>query len=174
MVETIHPSMADAPRIYERAGGVIEIHELHPRETAIIRLDAPPDDLQKAIPEALAEVAQAMQDAGVELAGPPYTRYVEWGPDQVIAEVGFPVLRPAPKVGRVIPGRLPGGRVASVVHVGPYETIADTYGRLERRLSELGHGEVGPMWECYWSDPQAEPDPATWRTEIITPIDPQD
>lgn len=174
MVETTHPSMADATRIFERPAGVVEIRELHPREAAIVRLAVPPDDLPKAVPEALAEVAQAMATAGVELAGPPYTRYVEWGPDGVIAEIGFPVLRPAPRIGRVGPGRLPGGRVASIVHVGPYETLADTYGRLERRLAELGHGDLGPMWECYWSDPDSEPDPATWRTEILTPIEPQD
>ena len=34
----------------------------------------------------------------------------------------------------------------------------------------MGVQPLGPMWEIYWSDPEAEPDPATWRTEILVPI----
>lgn len=26
------------------------------------------------------------------------------------------------------------------------------------------------MWECYLSDPDVEPDPATWRTLIVCPL----
>jgi AraC family transcriptional regulator len=26
------------------------------------------------------------------------------------------------------------------------------------------------MWEVYLSDPQTEPDPATWRTQIFWPV----
>lgn len=40
-------------------------------------------------------------------------------------------------------------------------------------------GTIGPqpaviraegMWECYLSDPGAEPDPDTWRTLIVWPL----
>jgi AraC family transcriptional regulator len=29
------------------------------------------------------------------------------------------------------------------------------------------------MWETYLSDPTVEPDPATWRTEIVWPLHPR-
>ncbi len=34
-----------------------------------------------------------------------------------------------------------------------------------------GHGGevVDDAWEVYLSDPTAQPDPATWRTEIVQP-----
>jgi effector-binding domain-containing protein len=68
------------------------------------------------------------------------------------------------------PASLPGGKAASVVHLGPYETIADTYASLQEWLLATGHGELGPMWEVYWTDPESEPDPSAWRTEIVVPL----
>lgn len=157
--------------VYERAPGEVEIHDLHPIETAVVRVEAMVAELPAAIPGALRDVANAMAAAGVELAGPPFTRYVAWGPGRAVAEVGFPVWRAAPQVGSVGPGQLPGGRAASIVHVGTYETIDHAYARLQEWLRERGHGELGPMWEVYWSDPETDPDPAGWRTEILVPVD---
>ena len=111
-----------------------------------------------------------MREAGVALAGPPFARYLAFEP-RIRAEIGFPVQRPAPHVGRVFPGRLPGGRVASVVHIGSFDGLEHTYGLMHRWLAELGLRPTGPIWEVYWSDPEAEPDPATWRTEIFAPIE---
>jgi effector-binding domain-containing protein len=37
-------------------------------------------------------------------------------------------------------------------------------------LAEHGHRLAGGMWEYYLSDQAQEPDPATWRTEIVCPI----
>lgn len=31
---------------------------------------------------------------------------------------------------------------------------------------------AGDLWEVYFSDPASEPDPATWRTEIVQPYRP--
>ncbi len=137
----------------------------------------PPEGISEALGGAFGEVAESMEQAGVGLAGPPFTRYFSFGP-AIEAEAGFPVMRPAPDIGRVHPGQLPGGRVASIVHIGPYDTLEATYGVLMARLGELGHVPTGPMWEIYWSDPDAEPDPATWRTEILVPdrlsVEPRD
>jgi hypothetical protein len=111
-----------------------------------------------------------MAEAGVEVAGPPFARYLAFEP-VIVAEIGCPVWRPAPHVGRVFPGQLPGGRVATILHVGPYDTLAATYDVLQRWLTDAGATPSGPMWEVYWTDPEAEPDPATWRTMIHVPLD---
>jgi effector-binding domain-containing protein len=146
-----------------------ELRRLAMRETAVVKVDVPVEELPGAIGGAVAEVEASMAEAGVGLAGPPFARYLAFGP-AVRAEIGFPVERPAPHVGRVYPGTLPGGRVASVVHVGPYDGLARTYEALQRWLEGRGLHPSGPMWEVYWSDPETEPDPATWRTEIFAPV----
>ncbi len=170
MVVLLRPAAVKPAPIFDRATGDVEIHELHPQETAIVRVDVPVAELPIVIGDALREVSERMTTAGVELAGPPFTRYPSFDRDTVSAECGFPVLRPAPAVGRVGSSRLPGGLAASIVHLGPYETIDQTYDQLQRSLDDSGLHACGPMWEVYWTDPAMEPDPARWRTEIIVPI----
>ncbi len=170
MTDLQHPGIDEPRPVGDRAHAEPEIHRLPMRETAIVAIDAAKSEFPDAIGHAIGEVAAAMETAGVELAGPPFARYLAFEP-RIRAEVGFPVRRPAPDVGRVGPGRLPGGRVASVVHVGPYDGLEQTYGLLTRWLGELGLRATGPLWEVYWSDPVTDPDPATWRTEIFAPIE---
>ena len=170
MVELLHPVPGEPAAVFDRAPGSIEVHELHPREVAIVRVEVPMAELPNTMGEAMCEVEAQMKEAGVEVAGPPFARYLELAPDRIVAEIGFPVWRPAPHVGRVFPGQLPGGRVATILHLGPYAGLAETYAKLERWLTESGATAAGPMWEGYWSDPTAEPDPATWRTMIHVPL----
>ena len=170
MTDLLHPVSDQPPAAPDRPPAVPEIHRLAMRETAVIAVDVAQDELPAAIGTAIGEVEAAMREAGVCLAGPPFARYLAFEP-RIRAEIGFPVQRPAPHVGRVFPGRLPGGRVASVVHIGPFDGLEQTYGLMHRWLAEMGLAPDGPIWEVYWSDPEAEPDPATWRTEIFAPLE---
>ena len=170
MVDQLQSTADEPAAVFERAPGSIEVHELRPREVAIVRVAVPVTELPNAFGEAIGEIESRMAEAGVEVCGPPFARYLELAPDRVVAEIGCPVWRPAPHVGRVYPGQLPGGRVATILHVGPYDGLADTYGTLERWIAETGATACGSMWEVYWSDPEAEPDPATWRTVIHLPL----
>jgi effector-binding domain-containing protein len=170
MTELLHP-LSDQPQaVFDRPHAVPEIHRLALRETAVVTVDVGPDELPAAIGVVVGEVEAAMHEAGVPLAGPPFARYLAFEP-RIRAEIGFPVLRAAPCVGRVLPGRLPGGRVASIVHIGSFDGLEHTYAQMHRWLAELGLRPTGPLWEVYWSEPEAEPDPATWRTEIFAPIE---
>lgn len=170
MTETLHEIDGEPTTAFTREAGVVELRTLHERDAAIVRVEIAQAELKDAIGVALREIADAGREAAVAWAGPPFVRYLSWGGPRLVAEVGVPVTRPMPHLGRVESGRLPGGTVASVIHVGPYETIAATYGQAMQRIGELGHAPTGPMWEVYWSDPSAEPDPSTWRTEILIPV----
>ncbi|HMO11186.1 MAG TPA: GyrI-like domain-containing protein [Actinotalea sp.] len=84
---------------------------------------------------------------------------------------GFPVDGPVTVAGgfahRLV---LPGGRAVQAVHVGPFDTLEQTYEALLAWLSEQGLTPSGQMWESYLSDPAVEPDPAAWRTLIVWPV----
>ena len=67
------------------------------------------------------------------------------------------------------PSELPGGQVAVTVHAGPCDQMERVYQALASLVSEHGGELAGDAWEVYFSDPSAEPDPATWRTEIVQP-----
>jgi effector-binding domain-containing protein len=170
MTELLHPDRERMEGGPGRPGGTPEIRRMAMRETAVVAIAVAPTEIGPAVGAAIMEVEAAMRTAGVDLAGPPFARYLAFEP-RIRAEIGFPVLRPAPDIGRVVPGRLPGGRVASIVHVGPYETLEHSHAELVRWLAEMGIHPAGPLWEVYWSDPDEETDPATWRTEIFAPIE---
>jgi effector-binding domain-containing protein len=44
------------------------------------------------------------------------------------------------------------------------------YEATERWISEHDGVPEGPPWEVYYSDPNQQPDPSTWRTEIVQPF----
>lgn len=153
---------------FERPADEVELHDVRPVEAAAVRLEMTPDQIPEAMGGAFGEVMAALGQAGVGIAGEPFARYLSFGPERIVAEAGFPVLRPAPTVGRVHPVTLPGGVVASAIHVGPYDTLVETYAKMQGWFAATGRRPAETMWEVYLSPPEG--DPATWRTEICWPV----
>jgi effector-binding domain-containing protein len=127
-------------------------------------------ELPTVMSTALPEVWHAAQQAGVTASGPPFTRYLAMAPDSVEFECGVPTPAPVAASGRARPIELSGGSIVVGWHVGPYDTIGATYEAMIRWIGEQGRSVRGPMWEVYWTDPQTNPAPATWRTEILIPV----
>lgn len=59
--------------------------------------------------------------------------------------------------------------VASAMHVGPYETLTETYGSLVAWIAGQKHEISGPAMEFYRSDP-ATTKPEDYETEIWLPV----
>lgn len=148
----------------------IAVTEHTEQPTAVVRERVRLDQLPGFFSRAFREAAAALQAQGRHPSGPPFGKYTGMPTEAVDVEAGFPVSQPIAPAGEVVPGVLPGGRVVEAMHVGPYDTIQDTYAELRRYFAEHGltPGEV--MWEVYLSDPQRQPDPATWRTGICWPV----
>ncbi len=85
-------------------------------------------------------------------------------------EAGVGVSRPIEGNESVRPGTLPGGRVLSAWHVGPYDTLTRTHQRLEAWMRQQGLESAGASWELYWTDPGMQPDSSKWRTQILMPV----
>jgi len=93
---------------------------------------------------------------GAQVAGPPFGKYYGTPTDVVDVEAGFPVTAPITAEGDVVPGTLPGGRVAEAMHVGAYADLDATYAQIRRHAADAGV-ELGPiMWESYLSDPSVD------------------
>jgi len=115
-------------------------------------------------------VIQAQQ---AEMTGPPFSRYhvidVERG--QIDLEAGIPVKAPIEASGRVKPSQLPAGRTAMTWHTGSYHELQKSYDRLGAWMKQEGLAARGGFWEIYWTDPGLEPDPSTWRTQLLWPVE---
>ncbi|MGY3556491.1 GyrI-like domain-containing protein [Williamsia sp. R60] len=141
------------------------------QQTAGIREQVPISELSEFFARAFGSTMAALQAQGVDTAGPPFGKYFGQPSDVVDVEAGFPVATPITPVDDVVPGTLPGGKAVEAVHVGPYDTMAGTYAELERYCADARLKPGVVMWESYLSDPEAEPDPEKWRTQICWPID---
>lgn len=152
------------------SGPVTELLTLEEVNTAFIRRKVKMADLSKELATMLPAVMNHLQRQSVDPLGAPYTRYWSMPAEEVDIEVGFPVPRPLPVTDTIKAGKLPGGRVVSTWHVGPYHTLGESYQRAMAWMGENGLRGRGAPWEVYWTDPGLEPDSAKWRTQILLPV----
>ncbi len=147
------------------------VETIDPRAAAVVRAEVPMTELREVFDRGFPAVMQAVAAQGIAVAGPPFGFYPRMPGDTVAVAVGFPVAAPISAAGEVEPFELPGGRVVSGTHVGDYESLAQSYEQLVAwaETEDLTLSEA--MWECYLSDPADDPDPATWRTLIVWPLD---
>src|SRR5690349_5913419 len=104
-----------------------------------------------SIADRLPEVFGWLGARGIEPAGAPFFRYnvIDMEADLEL-EVGFPVATPAESDGEMIAGVLPGGRYATVTHVGHPQGLYQA----TSALLEWAHGEGlrwdrdGERWGC--------------------------
>ena len=151
----------------------VKIEDMKPQPAAVVEYETPVEEMGQQMGAVFAEVMTAVQRAGAQPAGMPFSMYLDMTPDErgnwhVVS--GIPVSRPFEGAGRVKLGELPGGKVAVATHVGPYDRLHETYEKLDEWVREHKMKPAGPMWEIYMTDPMAEPDPAKWRTDIYYPV----
>ncbi len=153
-------------------GPEIKSKELTETPTAVLRETVPMTALREFFDRAYPTVMAAVQQQNVQLAGPPFALYRGMPTDVVDVEAGFPLAAPYPggDDGGVAAGVLPAGRALEAMHVGPYESLPETYGAVMARMQADGLTPANTMWEYYLSDPSAEPDPAAWKTLIVWPV----
>lgn len=149
----------------------IEMTQSRRQGTAVVRDRVPIDQIKDLFDRALPAVVSALTAQGLRPSGPPFAKYIGKPAETVEIEVGFPVPRTITPVDGVAPGTLPAGAAVRAVHVGPYATIGRTYGEMRTWMKHKGLEPANVMWETYLSDPSAQPDPATWRTEVWWPVE---
>jgi len=150
----------------------IKSTDLQETPTAVLRETVPMNALRDFFDRAYRSVMTAVQQQNVQLAGPPFAMYRGMPTDVVDVEAGFPLAAPYPGGGEsvVTAGTLPAGRALEAMHVGPYDTLPETYGAVMARMQAEGLTPGDAMWEYYLSDPATEPDPAAWKTLVVWPV----
>ena len=123
------------------------------------------------------EVQDWLAARGVEPAGPPLYRYHRIGnlADRFDVEVGFPIASPIEGDDRVTAGTLPEGRYLVLDHRGHPDSIAGSHTAQvdwadTHDVALTGSPDRlrwGLMYESYATDPEVEPDPERWVTELV-------
>ena len=128
------------------------------------------EDIAQALGSMFVPVFQFAITNGIPFAGPPTARYVSFGPGLITIEAGMPIATSADGEGGIMIGSLLGGRVASTVHKGSYDSLNEGHEAIQRWMMDNEEEAGGAPWEVFITDPGEVPDPAEWLTEIVHPL----
>jgi effector-binding domain-containing protein len=103
---------------------------------------------------------------GAQWAGPPFVLYPEVCDGEFEITVCMPVVPGAEGGDEVTLEHVPGGLVATTVHVGPYAEVGKAYTALQKWMTDNGRRPAGMVRETYLNDPASVP-----AEELLTQID---
>lgn len=126
------------------------------------------------IAQMIPKVCQYVVEKGAQIQGPPIFLCHEITIEEVKkadaegnadVEVVVPVSAKVEETDEIKFYELPGGKMAKIIHKGPYEDCEPTYERLFAWIAENSKKVVGPIREIYLNDPREVP-----KEEILTEI----
>lgn len=148
----------------------IELVELAARHFVGIRRTLPVADLAAFFAEVLPAVHTWMSSNRVEAASMPMAMWCAMDMQTGIADchAGCFVQEAATGEGEITAGFTPAGEALTITHVGPYDTVGQSWMAVYQRAAELGR-TPGPGWEIYVDDPTVT-SPSELRTQIHLPL----
>ncbi|NEM90870.1 GyrI-like domain-containing protein [Galbitalea soli] len=143
---------------------------LEPRRILAVRERVAMTALTDFFARAFGASAAALESSGLHPAGPPVAVYVGTPGTTVDVAAGFPFTGPLTAPEGTVIVDLPSGDAVEAIHVGPYDELSVTYEAVGRELVDAGLTHTDTMFEEYLTDPDTSPDPGTWRTRIVFPL----
>lgn len=145
-----------------------ELKTQAPQPTLSVRTHARAQDLPSLFGRVYGGIMQYLQELGEQPAGMPFAAYHNMNMENLDIEVGMPVARKLDGRAEIQASEFPGGKLASVVHLGPYDQLESAYGALAQWVSDHGYESTGVAYELYYSEPETPPDQT--KTEIMFPL----
>ena len=140
----------------------ITIVEEKPQIVAGLRRRGHYKDIAKMLPA----LFEYVMSSGAIIAGPPLYLWREKSVEEALKadeagnadiEVCVPIAEKIPENDDIKCYELSGGRMANIIHKGPYEASGPAYERLFAWLLENGLNLTGPIREAYLNDPNGGP-----------------
>ncbi len=153
----------------------IEVKEIMEQPTLTIREMGTMATIPTRIGQIYSELIAFMDKRGIAPAGAPFAYWHNMNSENISKgvfdmECGFPVRMRIEGEGQIKASHLPGGKVITAIHIGPYEALAETYDKVQSWIQENGYQAKDDMWETYLTNPCEVPDKSEWMTEIFWPI----
>lgn len=133
-----------------------------------IRTRAAVQDLPAVFGKAYGAIMQYLGELHEQPAGMPFAAYYNMDMQNLDIEIGFPVARKLAGKGEVQASEFPGGKLASVLHIGPYDQVGPAYDALMQWIKAQGYEATGVAYELYYSGPETPPQEI--KTEIVFPL----
>ncbi len=147
----------------------IELIEQQIQPVLSVRTRTKLEDLPDLIGKSYQKIMDYLNELGEEAVGVPFTAYYNLDVQDLDVEMGFPVAKPLPGKGQIISGEIPGGRVVSSMHYGPYQEMEKHYAEITRWISDHGLEATGVAYEYYYNSPEDVPE-SELLTRIVIPV----
>ena len=147
----------------------IQVRDIPARPALVVHARFPNAQIGTALGHIFGDVMRWAGQHEVHTSGPAFARYASWAGGQCELDAGF-VVDEAPKTADppIAVGRIGGCLAACATHVGPYETLSETYASMQQWMTANGYEPAGGMWEEYLS-PRHTP-PEQTRTDVYWPV----
>jgi AraC family transcriptional regulator len=128
------------------------------------------EEVGKAMGPAYGAIMQVVESTGAQVIGSPFCIWYEWENKILEFDNAIPIDRKIKGTKDVLPIKTYQGNVAFVSHMGEYSTTSFSWVALEDYIMENNLEMNGAPYEVYITDPETEPNPANWITELYWPI----
>ena len=134
------------------------------------------DEMSKTMTEMMPIVTMYIQKNKITMAGPPFTLYHQFDPENnaVIFSCAVPVTEKVvtDKDSGIQTGMLKPFKAVKTTLKGDYENLKETWETAYKYLTDNKlQPLIGtPALEVYLTDPMTTPNPANWVTEIYVPV----
>ena len=142
----------------------INLIDVEPVPTVVVQRRATFAQLPQVVPAACGAVWEFIRATKMR-AGRNVALYLS---DQVDLEAGAEALGPVAAGGEIIASQLPGGRVATTRHTGPYAGLGAAHRAVREWCERHRHALAAPNWEIYghWQ-PEWNMDPSRIETDVF-------
>jgi effector-binding domain-containing protein len=142
-----------------------------------IRRTVQMNEIPAELPPLVGVVKSWLDEKAITPAGDMFFHYLAMdGTNNIVSEVGFPVPPGVSGDWQFINGRFRRGYYAHIRYTGDYRFMMNAHKALEAFIIESGYKEqqslgtpenpYGSRSEVYLTDPDDEPDPGKWVTDI--------
>lgn len=150
----------------------IEVKEIEAVKALTIRTTTPSGEISAKLGELYPKLMSCIADNEIKMTGPPFARYHSWDPEgDTELEAGVPVDTEVECEEDIEFVELPACKVVTVLHTGPYESLGPVYEAIQEYIDKKGLKITGAVWEAYLTNPNAEPDPNKYQTQVYFPVE---
>lgn len=160
------------PLLVFAGDAAIEIKDVKKQSTLVIKKNVKQADIGAELGKILPVVFQYIGKKQIKALVPvPITRYTPNKDGTLAIEGGVVVPDGTAGEGEVVASELPAGKVAFMVHVGPYDALQKTYEKMKEFLATKNMKPGATSWEVYIGDP-GNTKPEELKTEVYMLIEP--
>ncbi len=134
-----------------------------------IRTRSSVENLPQELGNIYTAITEYFSELGEEPSQATFAAYYNMDMQDLDIEAGFLVQKELPAKDNIKPGKIPAGKYAVCMHVGPYHKIESAYNALMEWVKEKGLTPTGVAYEFYYNDPAVTPEDEL-KTRIMFPL----